>query len=420
VGRAERSREHGGADQRLYRDHVADMLGHAIGHVEHLRLGLSGHVREHQRAVPRRKRRACEIPESPAADPHTSGAPRDTCRCLPATVSLSRETGRVRWAPLATGSDDEQKPTVVDGARTSSNPRVCCISARGPMVARSGSEVTTIRLRSSCSSRAPGPARHLWAADGGLLRASVPMTALLIAPGERADVIIDFAGQRNASFIVTNNARAPYPMGGRATLNQLLKIRVNKALKGADATTPAANLRLPELAALPAPTVTRVQHLSETLDPITGAPINLNVEDAPYLDEQTQLPDVTTRPAANAVEDWLLVNTTADTHPIHLHLVTFEVIDRRPFNVAAYDPTTQAITYTGPAAPAAPNENGRKDTVQAHPGQVTRIRARFELPDEGTIQLPPDVGVSNPQYVWHCHILEHEENDMMRAFEVVP
>jgi spore coat protein A, manganese oxidase len=253
-------------------------------------------------------------------------------------------------------------------------------------------------------------------AEGGLLRASVPMTALLIAPGERADVVIDFTGQRNRSFIVTNNARAPYPMGGRATLSQLLKIRVNRTLHGTDTTIPAADLQLPELPALPGPSLTRVQHLSETLDPITGAPIHLNVEDAPYLDEQTHLPAVTTRPAAGAVEDWVLVNTTADTHPIHLHLVTFEVIDRRPFDVAAYDPATQAITYTGPAVPAAPNENGRKDTVQAHPGQVTRIRARFELPDEGTVILPP--GVSNPQYVWHCHILEHEENDMMRAFEV--
>jgi spore coat protein A len=255
-------------------------------------------------------------------------------------------------------------------------------------------------------------------AEGGFLRAPVPLTALLIAPGERADVIIDFAGQRNRSFILTNNARAPYPMGARATLAQLLKIHVNRPLQGTDTTTPATNLELPALPPLPAPSITRVQHLSETLDPITGAPIHLNLEDAAYLDEHTHLPDVTTRPAAGAVEDWLLVNTTADTHPIHLHLVTFEVIDRRPFDVAAYDPTTQAITYTGPAVPAAPNENGRKDTVQAHPGQVTRIRARFELPDEGTIVLPPDV--TNPQYVWHCHILEHEENDMMRAFEVVP
>lgn len=254
-------------------------------------------------------------------------------------------------------------------------------------------------------------------AEGGFLRAPVPLTALLIAPGERADVIIDFGGHSNRSFIVTNNARAPYPFGGRATLSQLLKIRVNRTLQGTDMTTPASNLELPTLRALPAPSVTRVQHLSETIDPIADAPIQLNVEDAPYLNEQTHLPDVTTRPAAGAVEDWLLVNTTADTHPIHLHLVTFEVLDRQPFDVDAYDPATQDITYTGPAVSAAPNESGRKDTVQAHPGEVTRIRARFELPDEGTIVLPP--GVSNPQYVWHCHILEHEENDMMRAFEVV-
>jgi spore coat protein A, manganese oxidase len=254
-------------------------------------------------------------------------------------------------------------------------------------------------------------------AEGGLLRTPVRMKALLIAPGERADIVIDFAGQRNRSFIITNNARAPYPMGGRATPSQLLKIRVNRPLQGTDTTTPAASLRLPGLPALPTPSITRVQHLSETLDPITSAPINLNVEDAPYLDEQTHLPTVTTRPSAGAVEDWLLVNTTADTHPIHLHLVTFEVIDRRPFDVAAYDLTTQTITYTSPPVPPAPNENGRKDTVQAHPGQVTRIRAQFELPDEGRIVLPS--GITNPQYVWHCHILEHEENDMMRAFEVV-
>lgn len=253
-------------------------------------------------------------------------------------------------------------------------------------------------------------------AGGGFLRAPVRMTALLIAPGERADVIVDFSGH-HGSFIVTNDARAPYPAGARANVTQLMKIRVKRPLRGVDHTTSPSRLRLPALAALPAPSVIRLQHLSETLDPLTGAPIHLNVEDAPYLNPDTGLPGVTTKPNAGATEDWLLVNTTADTHPIHLHLVTFEVIDRRPFDVAAYDPTTKVITYTGPPQPAVPNENGRKDTVQAHPGQVTRIRASFDLPDEGTIQLPP--GVDNPQYVWHCHILEHEENDMMRAFEVV-
>jgi len=252
--------------------------------------------------------------------------------------------------------------------------------------------------------------------DGGLLRAPVAMTRLLLAPGERADLIVDFAGLAGAQIQLKNDAKAPYPMGRGGGVAQLMAFNVSKPLAGTDPTTPAAELSLPALAKLPEPSVTRVQHLSETLDPLTGNPINLNVEDQPYLNPTTHLPDVTTKPLANAVEDWLLVNTTADTHPIHLHLVTFEVIDRRPFNVATYN-AGGGIVYTGAAVPAMPNENGRKDTVQAHPGQVTRIRARFELPDEGAIELPP--GVSNPQYVWHCHILEHEENDMMRAFEVV-
>jgi spore coat protein A len=259
---------------------------------------------------------------------------------------------------------------------------------------------------------------HQIGTDGGLLRAPVTMNRLLLAPGERADVIVDFAGLAGAQIQLKNDAKAPYPMGRGGEVAQLMAFNVTEPLNGSDTTTPPASLKLPDIPALPDPSVTRVQHLSETLDPLTGNPINLNVEDKPYLNA-AGLPDVTTKPLANAVEDWLLVNTTADTHPIHLHLVTFEVKDRRPFNVAAYTPGTPAdkIPYTGAAVPAPANENGRKDTVQAHPGQVTRIRARFELPDEGTIQLP--IGVTNPQYVWHCHILEHEENDMMRAFEVV-
>ena len=262
---------------------------------------------------------------------------------------------------------------------------------------------------------------HQIGTDGGLLRAPVAMTMLLLAPGERADVIVDFTGLAGAQIQLKNDAKAPYPMGRGGQVVQLMAFNVTKPLNGTDTTTPAANLALPAIPRLPAPSNTRVQHLSETLDPISGNPINLNVEDAPYLSETTHLPDVTTKPKENDVEDWLLVNTTADTHPIHLHLVTFEVIDRRPFNVAAYTPgvTAGQIPYSGGAVPAMPNENGRKDTVKAHPGEVTRIRARFELPDEGELVLPPNVGVSNPQYVWHCHILEHEENDMMRAFEVV-
>ena len=125
-------------------------------------------------------------------------------------------------------------------------------------------------------------------------------------------------------------------------------------------------------------------------------------------------------PQVGTVEDWVYVNLTADTHPMHTHLVTFEVLGRTPFDVAAYqqayagpngvpggiDPTPFA---TGPMLPADPTERGFKDTVKANPGQVTVIRAKFELPAK----------VKAPQsYVHHCHIVEHEDNDMMVPFTV--
>jgi spore coat protein A len=129
---------------------------------------------------------------------------------------------------------------------------------------------------------------------------------------------------------------------------------------------------------------------------------------------------VTEAPRNGSVEDWVYVNLTADTHPMHLHLVTFQVVGRTPFNVEAYeeahetgqgvpggiDPTPYA---TGPMEPPAPEERGFKDTAKANPGYFTTLRARFELPS----------GVAAPQtYVHHCHIVEHEDNDMMRPFTI--
>ena len=122
------------------------------------------------------------------------------------------------------------------------------------------------------------------------------------------------------------------------------------------------------------------------------------------------------------MEDWLYINMTGDTHPMHVHLVTFQVVGRTPFNVATYqakyggpngvpggiDPTPFA---TGPIEPPTPDERGFKDTAKVNPGYFTTIRARFELP----------AGIAAPQtYVHHCHIVEHEDNDMMRPFTVTP
>jgi spore coat protein A len=121
------------------------------------------------------------------------------------------------------------------------------------------------------------------------------------------------------------------------------------------------------------------------------------------------------------VEDWVYINLTADTHPMHTHLVTVQVIGRTPFDADAYQAAYGGVNggvpggidpnpfATGPMEPADPTERGFKDTVKVNPGYFTTVRAKYDLP----------TGVTTPQtYVYHCHILEHEDNDMMRPFTV--
>jgi bilirubin oxidase len=101
---------------------------------------------------------------------------------------------------------------------------------------------------------------------------------------------------------------------------------------------------------------------------------------------------VTENPGIGDVEEWELHNTTMDAHPMHVHQVQFEVVSRRPMG-------------GGPSRPPEPTETGFKDTVIAYPGEVTTVRARFDIPG---------------RFVWHCHIVEHEDNEMMRPFDVGP
>jgi spore coat protein A len=112
----------------------------------------------------------------------------------------------------------------------------------------------------------------------------------------------------------------------------------------------------------------------------------------------------TERPVISTTEVWSLANTTDDSHPIHLHLVRFQILDRRNFDVYTYR-AEKKVVFTGPAIPPQPGEMGWKDTVRADPGMITRIAIPFE-------------GYPG-RYMWHCHILEHGDNEMMRPFEIV-
>jgi spore coat protein A, manganese oxidase len=125
---------------------------------------------------------------------------------------------------------------------------------------------------------------------------------------------------------------------------------------------------------------------------------------------------VTESPTAGDVEIWRIFNLTADTHPIHFHLVNVQVLSRQRFDVDNYNGTP---TFTGPERRADLNECGWKETVRMNPGECTTVIMKFELP-RTPFAVPPSNRTGGHEYVWHCHILEHEEHDMMRPLVVKP
>jgi spore coat protein A len=145
-------------------------------------------------------------------------------------------------------------------------------------------------------------------------------------------------------------------------------------------------------------TKTRELILEETVDPADN-PTTMLLNRTRWMDP------VTESPSLGSTEIWSLINGTEDSHPIHLHLVRFQILDRRNFYVMNYL-RKREMKFTGPPVPPDANEMGWKDTVRAEPGMVTRIIVRFD-------------GYPG-RYVWHCHILEHEDNEMMRPYDIVP
>ncbi len=281
---------------------------------------------------------------------------------------------------------------------------------------------------------APGPAFYQIGSDGGYLAAPVllnhpadPMSPrLLLAPAERADVIIDFAGYApGTEFILKNTAKAPFPTGGVAdplTAGQVMLFRVVPATGPDNSVIPPT---LTPLTRLSHPTSTRILTLNEMEG--ENGPLGALLNGTAFMGEVTEMPTLGT------TEMWEVVNMTADTHPIHLHLVQFQLLNRQKFNLRRYEaafeqanPVIPTDAYVPvpvgaylrgrPIAPD-PNERGWKDTFRMNPGEVTRILVRF-APQDGSPAFAFDA-TAEPGYVWHCHILEHEENDMMHRYQLV-
>jgi spore coat protein A len=262
--------------------------------------------------------------------------------------------------------------------------------------------------------------------------------SLLLAPAERADLIIDFskvaAGSR---LILYNDAPAPFPMGDSANdydspasspdTRTVLQIRVAARTGAADrfsfvgtllglkrALSPLMLDRIPARRAQNTRDVTLnedfdaygrlIQRLGNNViaDPATGSFAR------DYASSPTEVV------SAGSTEIWRIVNLTGDTHPIHFHLVNVQLLSRQPFDASNYAGTP---TFTGKAVGPDPNERGWKETVRANPGEVTSVIAKFDLP-KAPFAVPQSPRTTGAEYVWHCHILEHEEHDMMRPLIV--
>jgi spore coat protein A len=220
--------------------------------------------------------------------------------------------------------------------------------------------------------------------DQGLLAAPVSMTSHFLAPGERADMVIDLADLRGGHVELMNDALP------------LMRFAVGNGTVRDESRVPQVLRDVPRMTESSA-SATRELTLDEYSDCIATPMLML-------LNGKRWHDPVTEKVKLGSTETWSLVNLTEDTHPIHLHLVRFQILDRRPYDVDEYM-AKKTLRYLGPAQEPPPQEKGWKDVVQAYPGMVTRIVATFD----------GYVG----RYAWHCHLAEHEANEMMRPFEVV-
>ena len=243
---------------------------------------------------------------------------------------------------------------------------------------------------------------HQIGTDGGFLPSPAPLSKLLMGPAERADLIVDFSGLEGKTVTLSNDAHSPFPgwemqMTPHAPLSELMEFRVTLPLssKGKSFSMPPSR-PLPGLEASASITTSRDFILSEKLDS-GGRSLGVRINGKGYDDPVTEFVKL------GSLEKWRFINTTDDAHPMHLHLVQFRVLERQGFDPAAM--SKGALRFVGTPRPPAANEAGWKDTAVVNPRDVLTILVRFE-------------GYTG-RYVFHCHMLEHEDNDMMRPYEVV-
>jgi spore coat protein A len=248
----------------------------------------------------------------------------------------------------------------------------------------SNSSFYVLSIASSQSFRSEGLPFFQIGTDQGLLDKACQTPELILGPGERGDIVMDFSDVKGQDLYLRTKAA------------NILQFRVLNASVNDTSTTPATlrpTPRIPESAAVR----TRELTLSDSQD-------RQGKSKRMLLNGTRWSMPVTERVVLGSTEIWSFINLTDDSHPVHLHLVRFQLLDRTPFDLSVYQ-LTGKVVFTGAAQNPAPGERGWKDTIRVDPMSVTRIIAKFE-------------GFEG-RYVWHCHILEHEDNEMMRPYDVV-
>ncbi len=225
--------------------------------------------------------------------------------------------------------------------------------------------------------------------DGGLIHMPQRINSFEIEPAERMDVVVDFSNYMGKGILLLNADTSP-------NTGAVMEFRVNKPLKGKDTSEIPMELYPKEHINEEFASNERFLSLSASNDHY-GRPMLI-------LDNRMWSDPVTETPVLDSIEIWNIVNVTPFPHPIHVHLVMFKIISRTPFNVDRFN-LDGVIEYTGEAEEPHAYERGWKDTFKAEPGMVNKIIMQFK----------DHIG----DYVWHCHILEHEDHDMMRPLRVV-
>ena len=267
-----------------------------------------------------------------------------------------------------------------------------------------------LKIVTDPSATRPATAAHpFWqiGAAGGFLPAPVEIDYLLMAPSDRADVIVDFTGLAVGTELHLINEGPDEPFGGGTpgtdfdaadpdTTGQVMKFVV-VPLSSKDNSQDPARLTLPAFRPLGPASTTRKVSLNEKASSFPGFDGPVEAELGTLDSAGNPVPGdwddaITENPALGSIEIWEIYNFTEDAHPIHIHEVQFQVLNRQPID-------------EGEARSPESWETGFQDSVIAYPGEITRIKALFDLPG---------------LYVWHCHIVEHEDNEMMRPYFIGP